>query len=100
MKALSADAPAAVGVTTGHRGYSLIGDLAVRMVRLAEFLTENRHDSVRITIKRADWDLLRRWPRAAADHGFLVTRDLITWRGFQVSPDNGPGRYEKEDATR
>lgn len=74
------------------RGFHAIGEVAKKAQRIADnapFLPNLRT----LRLYRRDYDLVKRWPKAAALHGFEFTADAISFRGFAVAHDGTRPRY-------
>jgi len=87
-------------LTSPFRGYRAISDF-VRERKLADFaewLKENKPKCHVITISRTHHDLVRRWPKAAAMLGIIVTADAVFYRTFRLQPDHGLRRYQRPPA--
>ena len=81
------------------RGYHAIKEVVGYLQPLAEWMSKYRPDTKSITLKRQDFDLLKRWPKAAGM--FEVSQDqhgALTFRGFALKFDKKPPRYSKDDA--
>lgn len=86
------------------RGYNGIREITERMDKMVLWWEEQQLIAPRtyiseepktFTLKRVDYDLIRRWPKA----GKMLNVDYgqggeIWYRGFRLRPDTGPGRYE------
>lgn len=77
------------------RGYWSILEVKGRVERLTDWLKANRPSCKQVTLKGPDYDLVRRWPKAAGLHGFIVTDDGAVYDGFSLLRDKKPRRYEK-----
>lgn len=75
----------------GLRGIQEIRDDKLR--RLAEWLKANRPSCRQLTLKRKDYDLIARYPKAAGLAGFTVSDGSIFYDGFELRWDRSPGRY-------
>lgn len=91
-------------ISSPFRGYASIREVAARVDRLVAWWREQAtilgagRDGVWITIKRTDYDLIKRWPKAGKMLNFDYASDGSVWyRGFRLRPDTGAGRYEKQD---
>lgn len=78
------------------RGYRAIAELIERMQPLAEWCLAHRPACKVLTLRRRDFDLVRRWPRAAEVLGIFTVNGSTSWRGFELRPDNGQPRYSKD----
>lgn len=77
----------------GLRGIQEIRDGKLR--RLAEWLKANRPSCRQITLRRKDYDLIARYPKAAGLAGFTVANGSVIYDGFELHWDKTPQRYEK-----
>ncbi len=77
------------------RGYHAIKEVVDYMRPLAEWMEMHKPGVKEITLKRGDYDLLKRWPRAAGMHNVTVTADGVTYKGFALKHDRKPPRYDK-----
>lgn len=75
----------------GLRGIQEIRDDKLR--RLAEWMKANRPTCTTITLKRKDYDLIARYPKAASLAGFTVQDGVVTYEGFTLHWDKTPERY-------
>lgn len=79
------------------RGFHAIGEVASKARRLAEHCAKFT-DCVRVLrLYRRDYDLVARWPKAAALHGFEFTGPAISFQGFKVECDTSRPRYGVND---
>ena len=78
------------GYFKGMRG---IEEVVMRMRPLFDFYKDFRPDIQHIAIPRKDFDLVRRWPKAAHLCGFDVTEDGIYYGGLRVLHDTSEARY-------
>lgn len=78
------------------RGYKAISEVAARVRPLAEWMQQHRPGATSITLRGADYDLVVRWPKAAAMLGFQVPEQgPPKFGGFTISRDRTPDRYER-----
>lgn len=90
-------------LSSPFRGYAGIREITGRMDRLAQWWNEQAlmlgadHVGKKLTIKRTEYDLIRRWPKAGKLLGIDYNNGYAWYRGFRIAPDSGPGRYEKHD---
>jgi hypothetical protein len=79
------------------RGFWSIAEVRERTVRFADWLQKFKLDCHEITLARKDFDLIRRWPKAAQLNEFTITDESVTFKGFKLKPAKGEGRYEHAD---
>jgi hypothetical protein len=76
------------------QGYRLIEDIMKRVGPLAEWTRKFKPNQQHLTLTRNDYDILKRWPRAAHAHGVDAVNDRELWfRGLELTYDGGPRRY-------
>ncbi len=83
---------------SNFRGYASIGEVMQRMTKLVEWTRQFKPNQQHMTLQRKDYDLIKRWPKAAGAHGIAVVdkgRELW-YRGLELTYDGGPRRYEKQ----
>ncbi len=74
------------------RGIQGIREIKERIAPLVNFyLGANKVATV--TCRRVDFDLIQRWPKAAAVEGFDVTHNGVFYKGLKLGYDRGPSRY-------
>jgi len=83
-----ADAPS-------FRGYWSIKEVLDRMQPLAEWTRKFKPNQRHLTLPRKDYDLIRRWPKAAHIHQIEVVGSEVWFHEFELTYDGGPRRYEK-----
>lgn len=78
------------------RGYRGIEEIKTRMTPLMEWTKQFKPQQMHLTLSRKDYDLIKRWPKAAhcLEIEVLSTGE-IWWRGLQLVYDSGMGRYAK-----
>src|SRR6185312_6136350 len=69
-----------------------------KLKRLSEWLKANRPSCKQITLKRKDYDLIARYPKAAGLAGFTVSDGAISYDGFDLRCDRSPQRYQQPNA--
>lgn len=90
-------------LSSPFRGFSGIREITERMDGLVQWWNEQArilgadHAGKTLTIKRAEYDLIKRWPKAGKILNVDYNGEVIWYRGFKLRPDTGPGRYEKQD---
>lgn len=77
------------------RGLSGITEIKTRMGRLSAHLKAFTPSCKTLTLKRKDYDLIKRWPKAANLAGFQINGDSIYFDGFELRYDKSPQRYER-----
>lgn len=82
---------------TAFRGYASIGEVMKRMTKLIEWTRQFKPQQQHMTLQRTDYDLIKRWPKAAAAHGISVVDNgrELWYRGLELTYDGGPRRYER-----
>lgn len=63
---------------SGLRG---VGDVLARMNRLADWLQANKPTCKVMTLRRQDFDLLRKFPSASGIH---ENNGVVYWRSFEL----------------
>lgn len=76
------------------RGYRGIEEVMAGVHELADWYEKFKPDVKRIHMIRSEWDLVKRWPKAAELHGVTCIDGVLRFRGFVLVPDGKPGRYE------
>lgn len=77
------------------RGFHAIAEVVERMVKLADHQQKfHPHESLRLF--RKDYDLLARWPKAAAMHGVMVEGETLVFKGFTLTYDRTQKRYQSD----
>lgn len=71
-----------------------------RMTPLADWTKKFKPEQQCLRLPRKDYDLIKRWPKAAGTFGITVLRGgqggvEIWWRGLELTYATGQGRYEK-----
>lgn len=85
--------------TSYFRGYWAIKEVIEYMAPLAGWMRKNKPDIHILTLKRQDFDLLKRWPKAASM--FDVSQGLdgsLSYQGFTLKFDKKPPRYDRDAA--
>lgn len=80
---------------SAFRGIQGIREIKTRMATLVSWYQTFKPDLKEIVIERVDYDLVARWPRAAAVEEFDVTDNGIFFKGMRLTYTTGQGRYEK-----
>lgn len=75
--------------TSSIRGYHAIRAVVADMQTLAEGLLNRRPPATSMTLRARDYDLLARWPKAAALHGIYPSHDVLHWHGFALRREHG-----------
>lgn len=77
------------------RGYRAIDEVRANCQRLVEALTLCGKPEAAIDLKPNEYDLIVRWPKASAVHGFHVNETGVLFAGHPVKRTRfGKGRYE------
>ena len=79
------------------RGYWSIKEALERMAPLAEWTKKFKPQQRHLTLLRKDYDLIRRWPKAAHIHQIEVVGDEVWYQGLELTYDSGPKRYGKAE---
>lgn len=77
------------------KGYWSISELVQRMAPLAEWTKRFKPEQGYLRLSRKDYDLIRRWPKAAHSLEIEVTKSGAWYRGLELTYDAGPKRYQK-----
>jgi hypothetical protein len=78
------------------RGYRGIGEIIEKMRPLMEWTRQFNPGQQHLRLARKDYDLIRRWPKAAHCHEITVLESgEIWWRGLELVYDSGLSRYAK-----
>ena len=78
------------------RGYNSIKEVMASLEPLEDWMTKFKPSEKTITLKRPDFDLLKRWPKAAGMFNVTTTPDgLLQHKGFLLKHDKKAPRYEK-----
>lgn len=78
---------------TSFRGYWAIKEVLERMDPLVEWTKRFKAHQRHITLARKDYDLIRRWPKAAHVHQIECVGPETWYHGFELTYDGGPRRY-------
>ena len=82
------------------RGYREIETIRARVLRLIEGYRLAGKPAADIRLKPVDYDLVARWPKASAVHGFLVSASGVTFEGRDVKRITGISRYPIKKETK
>jgi hypothetical protein len=78
------------------RGYRGIEEIKARMTPLMEWTKQFKPEQQHLCLQRKDYDLIKRWPKAAHCHEIeVLSTGEIWWRGLELVYDSGMGRYAK-----
>lgn len=78
-------------VTRGFRG---IEEVVKRMLPLLEWTKQFKPEQMHLTLARTDYDLIKRYRKAASAHDIHVVNNTeIWWRGLELVYDSGQARY-------
>jgi hypothetical protein len=81
------------------RGYNSIKEVADYLEPLADWMEKYKPGTKVLTLRRQDFDLIQRWPKAAGLLKFSQAPDKsISYRGFTLKYDKKPPRYSKHEA--
>lgn len=81
-------------VTRGFRG---IQEVVNRMLPLLEWTKQFKPEQMHLTLIRKDYDLIKRYRKAAAAHDIQVVNGTeIWWRGLELVYDSGQARYPRK----
>lgn len=75
------------------RGYWAIKELIERLEPLTEWTKQFKPAQRHITLARKDYDLVRRWPKAAHIHQIECVGPETWYHGYELTYDGGPRRY-------
>lgn len=81
------------------RGYHAIKEVIEYLQPLAEWMEKHKPNVKTLTLKRQDFDLLQRWPKAASM--FEVQQEAgksLRYHGFALKFDKKPPRYDQRAA--
>lgn len=80
-------------ITRGFRG---IQEIVQRMTPLMEWTKQFKPEQMHLVLARKDYDLIKRYRKAAAAHDIHVINGTeVWWRGLELVYDNGQTRYPK-----
>jgi hypothetical protein len=79
------------------RGTSAIREVLTRAKPPAEWTRKFKPHQERLILRRTDFDVVKRWPKAAEIVGFQFRSDGLYYAGLHLYPDTGPGRYVHAD---
>jgi hypothetical protein len=83
------------------RGYQAIKEIVDYMNPLAEWMAKFKPDTHDLTLKGPDYDVIARWPKAAAIHNIRVSdAGDILFKGFKLKRDKKPFRYSQKNPPR
>jgi hypothetical protein len=82
---------------SSFRGIQGIRDIKARLEPLADYYIAFKPSVTELICSRADYDLVARWPKAAAIEGFDTSDAGIFFQGLRLTFATGEGRYEKSD---
>jgi hypothetical protein len=81
------------------RGLKSIQEVVAYVEPLALWMEKNKPSCKQLTLKGPDYDLLKRWPKAAAMmHVFQGPEGDLVYRGFALARDKKPARYPQKAA--
>jgi hypothetical protein len=79
---------------SSFRGIQGIREIRARIKPLVAWTKQFKPEQRTLTVKREDFDLIVRWPKAANAEEFVISQNGIYYDGFQLNFASGPGRYE------
>jgi hypothetical protein len=82
------------------RGMRGIEEVTQKMKKLVEFYRLHKPRVTTITLARVDYDLIKRWPKAASACGFDVTHNGVFYKGYELRFAAGAPRYSPKDEDR
>ena len=85
--------------STVFRGFATVKDVVQRMGTLADWLTTHRPDCHTLTVRRRDFELLKRWPASAAQFQIFTNDGVTYWRGFTLRPDHVASPRDEQRAS-
>ena len=78
-------------ITRGYRG---IEEIVKRMAPLMEWTKQFKPEQMHLRLARHDYDLIKRYRKAAAAHDIHVINGReIWWNGLELVYDSGQARY-------
>ena len=78
------------------RGYRGIEEIVRRMTPLHQWTRGFKPDQKHLRLHRRDYDLIKRWPKAAHCHDIIVMENgEVWWHGLELVYDQGLSRYAK-----
>jgi hypothetical protein len=82
--------------TSVFRGYNGIKEIKTMIEPMIEWLLKYKPEPQHLKLHRKDYDLLVRWPKAGAMHGFEVSAEgIVTFKRVILGYDKRPGRYSQ-----
>ena len=76
------------------RGYHSIKEVVDYMAPLADWMRQNKPSNKELTLKGPDFDLIKRWPKAAGMFEIQEINGALHYKGFTLKRDKKPGRYQ------
>jgi hypothetical protein len=83
--------------TSIFRGYHAIKEVVEYMAPLAEWMARHKPEIKELTLKGPDFDLLKRWPKAAGMFDVSQFNGELSYKGFHLKRDKKPFRYSKNN---
>jgi hypothetical protein len=80
--------------TPTFRGYWAIREVVERLWPLADWTRQFKPNQRHLTIRRKDYDLIMRWPKAAHVNQIEVMNGEAWYHGLELTYDGGPRRYQ------
>ena len=78
------------------RGYWAIKEVLGRLDPLVAWTKQFKPQQRHVTLAKKDYDLIRRWPKAAHVHQIECVGPDTWYHGLELTYDGGPGRYDKQ----
>ena len=82
---------------SSFRGYWAIREVIDRMDPLVDWTKQFKPQQRHVTLPRKDFDLIRRWPKAASVLNIDVHESDVMYKGLELTYDGGPRRYGERD---
>lgn len=78
------------------RGYHGIKEILDEITPLVDFILKYKPSLKHMTLNRKSYDLIARWPKAGAMHGFEYSKEgIVSYKGIVLGYDKRPGRYSE-----
>lgn len=76
------------------RGFHAIKEVAQRLTPIVDHAKKFSPDMTQVRLFAKDYDLVERWPKAAAMHGFTFDGDAIFFHGMVLRSYDSVPRYK------